>query len=372
MLISKFSTFALIASIALMALAGCGGGPPTTPTPLVRAGFGSPSVPEAALQNGRLDDSLALRDIVPRQRPAGPSFMEPQAIGKPLVFAATTDGTIDIYLQGSKNKMVGQITGTQGDGSDLATDTARNLYSANYPSSVTVYAPPYTKGPKLTLSPRDPSYLAVSRQGTVAVDACTIPSGSCGGGVLFYAAGSTTPCAAVPLDYSAFPNGVVGAAFDRNGNLYVASLGSGTEAPLTVGKIDGGCNAKRVKTFTTANSIAYVGEVKIDKAGRLALLALLGTYPYTVVIDTYDPPKKGSLGSPVSTTSLPGSIADVSGTFAFLDSGRRLWAGYYAVGSSYAAAVYEFAYPGGAIKKTIISDPESATHGVAVTPALVP
>ncbi len=374
MRISNLGHSAPTAAIALALLAGCGGSQ-MTPTSLAQSGVGSWPIQGAASRNGRLDGFLAMRGgIVPGNGAAGP-FMDPRAVGKPLVFAGSSDGTIGIYLQGGKNKMVGQITGAPGAGNGLATDTARNLYSSNYsnPNSVTVYAPPYTKGPKLTLSPRGPNQVAVSRQGTVAVVACTLPSGSCSDGVLFYAAGSTTPCATVPFDPSAFPYGVYGIGFDRNGNLYVASLGSGTEAPLTVGKIDGGCNAKKVKTFTTANSIVYAGDVQVDKAGRIAILAVLGTYPYTIVIDTYDPPKKGSLGNPVSTTSLPGSFANVYGTFAFQASGRRLWAGYCCAGPSSAGAVNEVAYPaGGAPEKTIIGDPDSSTYGVAVTPALVP
>jgi hypothetical protein len=375
MRILKLPTCALTASIALTALAGCGGNSQMTPASLAKPGTASAFAQEQAFQNGRLDGFVAMqRDIVPGHGSARPSFMDPRAAEKPLVFASYGDGTIGIYLQGGKNKMVGQITGLSSLGSNLATDTARNLYSANYsnPSSVTVYAPPYTNGPKLTLSPRLPAEVAVSRQGTVAVAACTIPSGSCGPGVLFYAAGSATPCATVVLDPSVFPYGASASAFDRKGNLYVGTAGTGTEAPVTIGRIDGGCNAKKVKTFTTANSVVLTGDVRVDKAGRLAILTAVGTYPYTIAIDTYDPPKKGSLGNPVSSTSLPGSLANVSGTFAFQASGRRLWAGYYAVGPSYAAAVYEFAYPGGAQGKTITGPSASATHGVAVTPALVP
>ncbi len=300
--------------------------------------------------------------------------MDRRAVGKPLVFISY-GGAIDIYLQGGKNKLVGQITGPIGD--DLATDTAGDLYSANESFSsntVTVYAPPYTEGPKLTLTGRVSYPLAVSRQGTVAVLGCTNPSGSqCTGGFLFYAAGSTTPCATVVVDLSAFPNGIFGAAFDHNGNLYFDGTGSGTDAPLAVGKIAGGCKAKNAETLTTTNAVVYAGDIKVNKTGRIAILAAIGTSPYQVVIYTYDPPKHGSLGSPVSSTPLPETIDNASGTFAFQASGRRLWSGYYGVGSSYISGAYEFAYPaGGAPEKTIVGDPDLETLGVAVTPALIP
>ena len=169
--------------------------------------------------------------------------MDPRAAGKPLLFVA--NGNVDIYLQGGKNKMVGQITGASAI--DLATDIAGDLYTVDFNFGVRIYAPPYTNGPKLTFpAGRGPVGVAVSRQGTVAVETCTIPSGSqCGDGVLFYAAGSTTPCATVLVDASVFPNGLqYGAAFDDKENLYVGGGGS------AFGKIDGGCNAKKTKTLT--------------------------------------------------------------------------------------------------------------------------
>ncbi len=170
---------------------------------------------------------------------------------------------------------------------------------------------------------------------------------------------------------SAFQTGA-GAAFDRKGNLYVNNGGSATDAPLTVGKIRGGCKAKKTETFTTANAIAYAGDLKVDKAGRIAIFVALGTYPYTIAIDTYDPPKNGTLGNPVSTTSLPVTLNTTSGTFALQASGRGLWTGYYGA-PSYVGGAYKVAYPaGGTPQKTILGPSDAATDGVAVTPALTP
>ncbi len=380
MRISNLAGCAVGTSLALIALAGCGSSAQMAPMPVTQSGAASPFAPRSALQNSRLGGFLAMRGgIIPGHGAARPSFMDPSAVGKPLVFAGFVGG-IDIYLQGGKNKMVGQITGPAGAGTYLATDAAANLYSGNYgfsSTSVTVYAPPYTDPPKLTITGRFNGPIAVSRQGTVAVVGCTIPSGSqCDEGVLFYPAGSTTLCARVRFDASAFPNVGIGAAFDHEGNLYAASAGAASEAPLTVDRIDGGCKAKKGRVFTTANSVVFAGGLEVAKASRIAILVALGTFPYTAVIDTYDPPKKGSLGTPVSTTSLPGTVngsgENVSGLFAFHASGRRLWAGYNYVGSSYAAAVYEFSYPGGTPQKTIMGPPESSIGGVAVTPVLVP
>jgi hypothetical protein len=350
----------LTTAITLAMLVGCAGGSQVPPT--------------AAFQNRPHNGfRLMLRGIGISRGATAPDFMDRRALAKPLVFISY-GGTIGIYQQGGKNKMVGQITVPSS--LDVATDAEGNLYSANVSfssTSVTVYAPPYTKGPKLTLNGRTSFPIAVSRRGTVAIFGCTIPSGTqCGSGFLFYAAGSTTPCATVLVDASTFP-GVFGAAFDGKVNLYFDSPGSGTEAPLPVGRISGGCNANKVETFTTANTTAYAGGIKVDRAGRIAILTAAATSPYMVAIDTYDPPKKGSLGSPVSTTPLPGTLVSNSGSFAYQASGRGFWTGEEQLGASYASGASEFAYPaGGSPKKTVTGAPKSQAYGVAVTPALVP
>ncbi len=366
MRIYKVADYAFLTSIALTALAGCGGSSQMAPTPLAQSAAWSPSTQRPAFQNGRLNSFLAMHGgIVPRHGVTTPSFMEPGAVGKPLVFLADDGANVDIFLQGGKNKMVGQVSGFQSAG-ELATDTAGDLYVVDYfADNVTVYAPPYTNGPKLTFQPgRYPGNIAVSRQGTVAVDTCTILSGSqCGEGVMFYAAGSTTPCATVVAQGTkAFPNGVAVGGFDGKGNLYVYSSLSGK---TTFGKIDGGCNAKRVRTLTINNTIQYAGGIEVDGAGRIAILD--GSNP-TAVIDTYNPPKGGSLGSPISTTSL---VSHYGGAFTFQASGRGLWLLYQATSGSETAS--EYAYPaGGAPKKSIIGVPSNSYSSVAVTPVLVP
>jgi hypothetical protein len=92
-----------------------------------------------------------------------------------------------------------------------------------------------------------------------------------------------------------------------------------------------------------------------------------------VAIDTYDPPKGSSLGSPVSTTPLPGPISGYDGTFAFQASGLGFWAVNEALPPSFAGGASEYAYPaGGPPKKTIVGPPQSFAFGMAVTPALIP
>src|SRR4029077_3282735 len=106
-----------------------------------------------------------------------PSFMDPDAVGKPLIFIADAgldNEVVDIFLQ-SDRKMVGQITGLSPEG--LATDAARNLYIANTGyMNILIYAPPYMTE-KLDLGDGDniPRAVAVSRKGLVGVaNVCTL------------------------------------------------------------------------------------------------------------------------------------------------------------------------------------------------------
>ena len=368
MRIYKVADYAFVTSIALTALAGCSASSAMAPTPLAQSAASSPSTQRPAFQNGRLNSFLAMHGgILPSRGVTRPTFMDPRSVRKSLVFLA--DGlNVGIFLQSGKNKMVGQVSGFQ-LADALATDTASDLYVVDYfADNVTVYAPPYANGPKLTFQPgRYPGNIAVSRQGTVAVDTCTILSGSqCGEGVMFYAAGSTTPCATVVAQGTkAFPNGVAVGGFDGKGNLYVE--GSNSSHTAVIGRIDGGCNAKRVRTLTTNNTILNPGGIKVDKAGRIAILSSLYA---NAVIDTYNTPKRGSLGSPISTTPL--AVPYYGGPFAFQASGRGLWLLYQTYGSSSETAS-EYAYPaGGAPQKSIISTASQTYDDVAVTPVLVP
>jgi hypothetical protein len=81
---------------------------------------------------------------------------------------------------------------------------------------------------------------------------------------------------------------------------------------------------------------AQLSGVQVDKAGRIAFLAL-----DSAIIYTYNAPKHGSLGAPVSTTTLGTGGGGFS--FAFLASGRDLYAN---IDNSNSSGAYEYAYPG--------------------------
>jgi hypothetical protein len=358
MYFSNTARCALIASITLAALAGCGGSSQMAPTPLAQSGAWSPSIQRPIFQNGRLDSFLAVNgSVVPGQGAKGSSFMDPGAAGKPLVFLSdVSTGNVSIFLQKGKHKMVGQITGL-GAPLGIAIDVADNLYISNQDSFAVaslVYAPPYTGAPILTLNGTgSPQGVAVSAKGVVAVMNFCDSSG-CEYDVSFYAKNSTTPCVTVALPGSNISgNG----AFDRAGNLYL----DGQDGPNDfIGEIKGGCKATKVELLKTNNTLGQLQGIQVDKAGRIAILPL-----FSGIIYTYNPPKHGSLGNPVSTTTL--GTAGGGFSFAFLASGRNLYAG---IGDSSSSGAYEYDYPAGGAAKNAILFPFNGN--VAVSPPLIP
>lgn len=367
---------ALIASITLGALAGCSGNTPTPPTQLgLVPGPQMQSTPWQRVQDLRFRARALLGGFAPAQPNPRGGFMNPDARGKPLIFAAndggscsgdssnTDGGDVDIYLQGGKNKMVGQVTGFCSP-AGLATDAARNLYVVDEGhSAVPVYAPPYTGGPALTLDDTGefPYDVAVSPKGVVAVvNLCNAPSCDSPGPVTFYAKNSSTPCATV-----SDPNFLVNDdGFDKKGNLYIDGSALSTSGGGIIGEIKGGCHANKIVPLTTTNTLGFLGDIRVDKVGRVAI------YDHHesggTVIDTYNAPKQGSLGSPVSTISLAGLA--FSYAFTFRGSGAEIYVG--AGASNYSGyEVVIFGYPGGAEKKAFNT---GGGTGIAATPPLIP
>lgn len=352
--------YTLIASVAVMMLAGCSGGSSQiNPTP-VGPGAGIQSVRSQVVQNGRIGYSMLtpIGSIVLNHSSTRSSFMKADAVGKPLVFVADQEGVVDIYLQAGQNELVGQITGLSTP-QNLATDSARNVYIANgyftSNANVLVYAPPYTGAPTLTLddSGNSPTAVAVSASGVVAVT-------NQGGTVNFYAKNVTTPCATI-ADQAHFA-AVAYDAFDDRGNLYI--IGYNARGSSVFGKIGGACKAKSIERLTTGNSISFARGIEINRADRIAILDDARQH----VIYTYNPPKMGSLGAPVSTTGITGGSSTSPLAFAFLASGHDFYAVYYA------GVADEYDYPaGGAPENTIVVAGGDVTPGgVAVTPPLVP
>jgi hypothetical protein len=371
MSIFNLTGYALSTSVALTVLAGCsGGGSPMPAPPGQVSGVGTQPAEWQGVEDLRFNRILALRRGIISGHRGTSSFMNPAAVGRPLLFISAGYNLIDIYLQGGKQKMMGQITGLSPAG--LATDSSRNLYVANYSASaggsIPVYAPPYTGSPTITLNDAgySPQGVAVSPQGVVGVaNFCNASCASGSGNVVLYAHNSTTPCATIAdpkfqlMEYD---------AFDRNGNLYVDAFGG---SGVMFGEITGGCNAKNITLLTATNTLSLPFGIQVDKHNRVAILNDGGsTYD---VLDIYKVPKGGSLGSPISVVDLvtPAYPTD----FAFSASNADV---YTAEGQSCAsqcggglANTYDFPV-GGTFEKSIPLGASEAGNGAAVTPASVP
>jgi hypothetical protein len=362
--------FAATAVLAmLVCFSGCGSqSAATTPQPGAGAAnrtFGAQFAQDVPINKG-------VPSLFRSQHPlTSPGFMDPSAVGKPLVFisdAGLDQADVDIFLQSDTTKMVGQITGLSPEG--IATDAAGNLYIANTGyQNVLIYPPPYTT-PSLTLAEGDniPRDVAVSKTGLVAVaNLCTLSNceGNTGS-VSFFAKGSTTACATVadPTNFADMQNDT----FDAAGNLYVEGNGA---APKTwnIGKIVGGCSATGIELLKTPNVRQWIGGIQIDKAGRIAVVNAV-TINQPFFIDTYNPPIHSSLGRPVSFTRLVGTKTNAIVNFAFLRSGYGFYDADTDNGNGNSKSD-KFGYPASGPSKNTIRGFELA-WGVAVTPPLIP
>lgn len=290
--------------------------------------------------------------------PAGAStksFFDRAALAKPRLFVGVpASNAVDIFLQASPNKLVGQITGLNNP-AGLATDSAGDLFIADYNAPIVpVFAPPYADGPKLTLLTPGfvPYAVAVSPTGTVAVGVtCNTIRCPTEYAVNFYNKGSTRRCKTVSS--GTFPDVPEGIAFDRAGDLFV--VGQHGAGPY-IGEIAGGCRASGVASLTAGNTLHRLFDVHVNKDDQVAVLDTDAGYIYT-----YNLPKNGSLGNPIYSTNL-GAPED-GFYFTFLASGSRFYSNLNLTG------VTEFDYPSGVVVNTIDI---SNAGDVAVTPPLVP
>jgi hypothetical protein len=108
----------LMASVALATMGGCSsGGIQMAPRPSNQIpGLTNRAAQSQILQDPGIANIFARhKGIVFRNSVTTPSFMTPEALGKPLFFVSTTN-VVDIYQSGSRQRMVGQITGVSPDG----------------------------------------------------------------------------------------------------------------------------------------------------------------------------------------------------------------------------------------------------------------
>jgi hypothetical protein len=275
-----------------------------------------------------------------------------QAAGMKIFVSDAIDNVVNIY--NTSGKQLAQLTGfSQPQG--LATDTKGNLYVADTNNSqILVYAPPYTKAPKKLADPGYyPAGVAVITIGTTTYvgvsNICSAPNCT-QGGFIVYKNGKSKGAFQSSSIYRVYFCG-----FDAKGNLFVD--GQDTNFVPTFGEVPNAIGGKKAyKTLTTGNAISFPGGVQVTAKGKIAIDDQTG-----ITVYTYNPPKNGSLGSPIKTTALTGSGDPV--TFAFTMTDADLW-----TADAVNANSAEFKYPaGGSAVKTITVGGQPI--GVAVVPA---
>jgi len=302
--------------------------------------------------------SVARPDVVGLAPTAVHPFVNSRAIEaatQKIFVSDAVNNVVNIY--NASGKQIGQLTGfSQPQG--LATDAKGNLYVADTNNSqIVVFKPPYNKPPTKLADPGYyPAGVAVITIGTTTYvgvsNICSAPNCT-QGGFIVYKNGKSKGAFQSSSIYRVYFLG-----FDAKGNLYAD--GTNSSGVVTVGEVPNAANGgKTFKPLTTGNAISFPGGVEVTNKGKIAIDDQTGLAVYT-----YNPPKAGSLGSPIHTTALTGAGDPV--TFAFTNTLTDLWTADASLAES-----NEYKYPaGGSPVKTISVGGQPI--GVAVVPAEIP
>jgi len=327
MAIHTLST-AAFAMLALAAGSGCSGG---------GSGPATPAAPVAPVQ-----------DIA-----SGHMVVDSAALTRATkTIAVSDDENAAVIVFDPSGKTLAVLSGF-GFPQGLANDTEGDLYVADQTNSrIQVYAPGFKAKPKTLSDPGQyPLSVAAFAAGryVAAVNQYTTTYGP--GSVTLYANGTRR---------ATITNEAIGqasfAAFDARGNLYVTFSPKGGHCPC-IGVIAGATNGgNKLTLLMTSNSISP-GGIQVTTNGRVAIFD-----DGTDAVDTYEPPKGGSLGSPVARTVL-GTPLDAPAQFAFTADMQDL----YVANNSDNNSLYEFAYPrsGGAVSSISVG---GLPFGVALFP----
>jgi hypothetical protein len=271
---------------------------------------------------------------------------------------------VDIF--NARRKQTAQLTGfSQPQG--LALDTTGNLYVADTNNSrIQVYAAGFTSSPTTISDPGEfPASVAIDSKGNLGVtNILTTSDGP--GSVSFFNQGGTL---LTTLSNAAFAK-VLFDAFDDEGNLYID--GTNASGGFVAGEVVGGVSGTAITILATGNSVGYPGGIAISSTGKIAL-----DDQENLEIFTYNPPVKGSLGTPIATTALAGAGDPIS--FAFTRTNKRIWVADAAHGESSApdepnkflvSSADKDRYPkGGASSKDILFSHGAQPDGIVLTHA---
>lgn len=316
---------AILAALAVVALAGCGGGSVTIP-----AASGAHAAGASVARNPARAPSTLTQLFVPD----------------------ATGAHVDVYDTSGNLQYAVPVPGDQPE--SLTTDATGALYVAlTDRSAVALFARPANgKYVLLSDSGNYPVAAAVAPKSLLVAVANILSTSGGPGSVSFYERGKTKACANVS-DATNFAR-VYFEAFDANGNLFVD--GASAAGRTTVGEIAGGCGAKKIQPLVLKGvTLQFPGGVAVNVKNQI----VVGDQQAGVLY-TFAQPKGGSLGKPLATTPLRsgGTVG-----FALTKNGTDLWAA-----SGY-PGISEYAYPAGG---TPVKSLAVGYGGIAVTPAETP
>jgi hypothetical protein len=345
-----------VASAALLAACSSAG----SQLPAASSASNTESVSSTPLSGPRRIPSLRLmvaRSI--RANPAHPKpFVNVAAIngakGNQTFVSSLGSNTVSIW--GANRQLNAILYDGLNAPLGLATDTDETLYVANgVDSDVLVYPKPYASYTRvLSDFGGQPTGVAVSSTGLVAVSNLFDPATNGNGSVTIYAKGASAPCVRLTN-----PNWreMGFDAFDRKGNIYVNGI-SLDQTKVLIGEISGGCKATSIRNVTVGNALQGVGGIQVYD-GKLLVLDPAGSTLYT-----YSPQSERALGQPSARTTLPHLVLPAS--IAMVAGNPALW-----IADEYWGVVYQYGYPTGDLVKDL-DNGISAPFGVAVNPAQTP
>jgi len=224
--------------------------------------------------------------------------------GPTIAISDDSNSAVDLFT--AAGTQVGQLTGFNLP-NGMASDIKGDLYVADYGHSrIAVYAAGFASPPTTLSDPGEyPEDVDSFANGAyVAVTNGTTTSSGPGSVSIFKGSTLLRTITFSTLLYAYF------CAFDGKGNLYVD--GVDTNFNVLIGEIPHATSGgSTFEQLTTTNTIVSARGIQVTTAG--AQIAILDTG--NNVIDTYDPPSGGSLGTPTQITPLGGS--QTPNTFAF-------------------------------------------------------